>query len=197
MTPALENALCDVYTDIILFCTQAINFSRNNPNFARSTAIWFQFNKKFLQTISNLQNHSRRVDEQVDIIRMTREAGSAETLNVIANMKTFSLSEQGNLPCHVLPYGLNPQFLERSAEVSKVRTTLDPSSQEDEYELKVMAIHGLGGVGKSQVALHYANISMKLYEVIIWIPSETHVKMSQAIANLASKLGLPRNDDGH
>jgi predicted ATPase len=94
----------------------------------------------------------------------------------------------------MLPYGLNPQFLERSKEVSQVRMTLDPSSKVDEDELKVMAIHGLGGVGKSQVALHYANMSMKLFEVIVWIPSETHVKMSQAIANFASKLGLPRND---
>ncbi|KAE9371884.1 hypothetical protein N431DRAFT_508825 [Stipitochalara longipes BDJ] len=194
MTPALEDALCDVYTDIILFCAQAITFFRNNPNFARSTTVWSQFNGKFLGTITTLQNHSRRVDEEVDIIRMTREANSAETLNVIANMKNVSLHEQGNLPCHVLPYGLNPQFLERSEEISQVRTTLDPSSQEDKYELKVMAIHGLGGVGKSQVALHYANMSMKLFEVIVWIPSETHVKMSQAIANFATRLGLPSND---
>ncbi|KAG9240863.1 hypothetical protein BJ878DRAFT_536863 [Calycina marina] len=194
MTPELEYALCDVYTDIILFCAQAITFFRNNPNFNRSPTIWSRFNGKFQETIKNLQRHSKLVDEQVDIIRLRREADSAETLNVIANMKAASLSDQENLPCHSLPYGLNPQFLERSEEVSQVRAALDPDPTEDGYELKVLAIHGLGGVGKSQVALHYANISMKLFDVIVWIPSETHVKMAQAIANFAVKLGIPRND---
>lgn len=194
MTPELEDALCNVYTDIILFCAQAITFFRNNPNFDRSPTIWSRFNGKFQGTITNLQHHSKLVDEQVDIIRLRREADSAETLDVIANMKAVSLSDQGNLPCHALPYGLNPQFLERSEEVSRVRAALDPGSTEDGYELKVLAIYGLGGVGKSQVALHYANISMKLFDVIVWIPSETHVKMAQAIASFASKLGLPRNN---
>lgn len=194
MTPALETALCDVYTDILLFCAQAITFFRNNPNFARSPTIWSRFNGKFMGLISSLQKHSRRVDEEVDIIRMTREADAAETLNVIANMKALSLGELGNLPCHALPYGLNPQFLERSEETTLVRTALDPGQSEDELELKVLAIHGLGGVGKSQVALHYANISMKLFNVIVWVPSETHVKIAQAIANFASKLGLPKSN---
>lgn len=194
MTPALEDALCNVYTDIILFCAQAITFFRNNPNFSRSTSIWSHFNRKFLGTISNLQNHSRRVDEEVDIIRITREADSAETLEVIANMRAVSLGDQGRLPCHVLPYGLNPQFLQRSNEVSQVRVALDPNFGAVGSEMKVLAIHGLGGVGKTQIGLHYANISLKLFDVIVWIPSETHVKMSQAIANFASKLGLPRNE---
>jgi len=48
----------------------------------------------------NLQLHSRRVDKEVDIIRMTREADYAETLHVISNMKAVSLSEQGNLPAY-------------------------------------------------------------------------------------------------
>ncbi|KAF4611320.1 hypothetical protein G7Y89_g15693 [Cudoniella acicularis] len=126
----------------------AITFSRNNPNFARSATIWSEFNRKFLGTISNLQNHSRRVDEEVDITRLTCKADSAETLSVIASMQAF---------------------LERSNEVSQVRRALDPSPTEDESGLKVLAIHGLGGHRK-------------------------HVKMSQAVANLASKLGLPRND---
>lgn len=194
MKPELEGALCDVYTDILLFCAQAITFFRNNPNFDRSPTIWSRFDGRFKRTIANLQHHSKLVDEQVDIIRLQREADSMETLDVIAKMNAVSLSDQGSLPCHALPYGLNHQFLERSEEVFQVRAVLDPGSTEDGCEEKVLALHGLGGVGKSQIALHYANVSMKLFDVIVWIPSETHAKMAQAIANFAFKLGLPRND---
>ena len=41
-----------------------------------------------------------------------------------------------------------------------------PSSIEDEYELKVLAIHGLG-VGKPQVALQHANTSINLFDVTV------------------------------
>lgn len=36
---------------------------------------------------------------------------------------------------------------------------------------------------------------MKTYDVIAWIPSETQVKMTQALSKLAKKLGLPKGDD--
>jgi hypothetical protein len=78
---------------------------------------------------------------KVDIIHLRREADSVETLNVIANLKAVSLSDQGNLLCHALQNGLNPQFLERSEEVSQVRTAINPCFTEDIYELTVFAIH--------------------------------------------------------
>ncbi|KAI9765919.1 MAG: hypothetical protein M1840_007060 [Geoglossum simile] len=96
------------------------------------------------------------------------------------------------LPCHMIPYGLNPRFFGRVDEVSRVKEVLDP--QESKDKLRVMAIHGLGGVGKTQLALHYANTSLRSYEIIAWIPSETQIKMTQALSAFAKKLGLPTGD---
>ncbi len=42
--------------------------------------------------------------------------------------------------------------------------------------------------------LHYANTSLKIYDVIA-LPSETQVKMTQALSKLTEKLGLPKSDD--
>jgi predicted ATPase len=63
--------------------------------------------------------------------------------------------------------------------------------------MKVMSIHGLGGVGKTQLALNYANTSLKLFEVIVWVPSGTQIKMTQALSAFAKKIGLnvPKADE--
>lgn len=193
VTKALEEALSDMYTEIIIFCARTITFFRNNPNIGRSRNAWSDFNNEFLRTVENLRNYSRRVDEEADIIRMTREARSAETIDVVKNLKAMNIDNSVRLPCQMIPYGLNPRFLGRSEEVAKVEETLDPPN--GGAELRVMAIHGLGGVGKTQLALHYAQTSIKLYNVIAWIPSETQIKMTQALSALARKLGLPKTGE--
>lgn len=193
MTKALEDSLSDMYTEIIIFCARAITFFRNNPNFRRSRSAWSEFNSEFLRTITNLRNQSRRVDEEADIIRMTREASTAETISVMKSLRDIKVGDDIKLPCHMIPYGLNPRFFCRSEEMAKIKEALDPHEGED--KLRVMAIHGLGGVGKTQLALHYANTSLKLYEVIAWIPSETQIKITQAFSSLAKQLGLLKAND--
>lgn len=193
MTKALEDALSDMYTEIIIFCACAISFFWNNPNASIHRPAWSQFNRQFLKTIEDLKLQSRRVDEEVDMIRMRRETMTAETIEVMKSLKETKLEDQVKLPCHMIPFGLNPRFFSRDREVDLVRKALDPVQGHE--KLQVMSIHGLGGVGKSQIALHYANTSMKVYDVIAWIPSETQVKMTQALSKLAKKLGLPKGDD--
>lgn len=74
-----------------------------------------------------------------------------------------------------------------------LRKELDP--RETHEQLKVIAIYGTGGVGKTQVALHYANTSLQLYDVIIWIPAETQIKITQALANFATNIGPRKTED--
>jgi NB-ARC domain len=190
MTKALEDALCDLYTEIIIFCARTITFFRNNPNIGGGRSAWSQFNSDFHSTIESLRTHSRRIDEEGDIIRMTREAKSAEALQVLKTLNEVSIGDKVPLPCHMVPYGLNPRFFSRADEVRQVRQTLDP--QEGTDKLRVMSIYGLGGVGKTQLALHYANTSLSLYEVVAWIPAESQIKMTQALSVLAKNLGLPK-----
>ena len=192
MTKTLEDALTNMYTEIIVFCARAITFFRSNPNIGGSRNAWSEFNRDFLTTIENLRVHSRGVDEEVDMIRMRREKDSAETISVMQNLKDLHLSDHVKLPCHVVPFGLNPRFFGRQSETMRTKEVLDP---EGKQKLRVLAIHGLGGVGKSQLALNYANTSMKLYDAIIWIPSETQIKMTAALSTFAKKLGLPVNSD--
>jgi hypothetical protein len=52
------------------------------------------------------------------------------------------------------------------------------------------ALYGLGGVGKTQVALEYAHRFASDYGLIWWIPAEQPQEISLALAALALRLGL-------
>lgn len=66
-----------------------------------------------------------------------------------------------------------------------------------------MAIHGLGGVWKTQIALNHANTSLESFDVILWVSTETQIKITQAFSSFAKNIGLSLSktdkldDDAH
>lgn len=52
------------------------------------------------------------------------------------------------------------------------------------------ALHGLGGVGKSQIAVEYAYRHRDEYDIVWWIPAEQPAQILRAILALGEKLGL-------
>lgn len=53
------------------------------------------------------------------------------------------------------------------------------------------ALHGLGGVGKTQMAVEYAYRFSSDYELVWWIPADQPVLVRSTLAGLAPHLGLP------
>ncbi|KAH9433926.1 hypothetical protein MCOR02_005961 [Pyricularia oryzae] len=134
---------------------------------------------------------SRRIDEVVDMIRLSRESRTAETVAIIQNIKSKDPSVR--LPCHSIPHGLNLRFFGRESQMGILKETLGP--EKTRQEMRAISIHGIGGVGKTQLALQYANTSLGIYDLIVWVPAESQIKLVQALSAFTTKLGLAEEHD--
>jgi NB-ARC domain len=53
---------------------------------------------------------------------------------------------------------------------------------------KICVIHGLGGIGKTQLAIEYARLHKDLYTSFFWIDGKTEESLIQSLLRIASRL---------
>jgi DNA-binding SARP family transcriptional activator len=85
----------------------------------------------------------------------------------------------------------NPGFVGRTATLGQLRERLRSGGT-----AVVQALHGMGGVGKTQVAIEYAHRYAGDYNVVWWVSAEETGLIGEQFAALATELGLtpPRAD---
>ncbi|MFD5127945.1 FxSxx-COOH system tetratricopeptide repeat protein [Streptomyces olindensis] len=81
----------------------------------------------------------------------------------------------------------NTSFVGRQALLRAVEEQL---AAQDTAAVLPNALHGLGGVGKSQLALEYIYTHQRDYRIICWIPAERESLILAALSSLASQLGV-------
>lgn len=81
----------------------------------------------------------------------------------------------------------NPHFTGRDELIAALRRRL----RAGEATLVVQALYGLGGVGKTQLALEYAHRFAAEYDVVWWVNAEQPVLIPDQLAALAANLGVP------
>ncbi len=78
----------------------------------------------------------------------------------------------------------NPGFTGRKELLREVRGALIAGDR-----AVVQALHGMGGVGKTQLAIEYAHKHADSYDVVWWISAEQPALIAEQFAALAAKLG--------
>jgi tetratricopeptide (TPR) repeat protein len=95
------------------------------------------------------------------------------------------------VPDHNLPL-FNPDFVGREAILAEIRRALAGGAA---AVIKVHAITGLGGVGKTQTALAYCYRHLADHRLIWWLRAAEPATLAADFGSLAAPLGLPEEPD--
>ena len=128
---------------------------------------------------------------------VVREFGSAdglelEVFHALSELAGDRWPGPGRVPIIWNVPSRNADFTGRDAFLDRLHSGLAEGGR---AVVLARALYGLGGVGKTQMALEYAHRFASDYGLIWWVPAEQPQEISLALGALARRLGLKTSDN--
>lgn len=129
--------------------------------------------------------------------RIGRVGGSAKVTQVGRDQINFNLCSPSAHPAGEVLRGATPiwnipspirSFTGRESDLAEIHSTLVSGGAT--ALVPATTLHGTGGVGKSQLALAYAESHKAEYRLGWWVPAETELEIITGLARLAKQLGF-------
>ncbi len=96
-----------------------------------------------------------------------------------------------NQHLYYCPYRQNAFFTDRETIFSALASSFTFSQSP---QMRILALYGLGGIGKTQIALEYLHRSADFYHSIIWINASSRERFTSDVSTLAEKLTFSEQD---
>src|SRR5215468_8280541 len=140
---------------------------------------------KHLNTIGSWERGDRLPDSKAVVLELARvlHLEDEETRQLLAASLTAPST------AWAVPHQRNPFFTGRLALLKQLHRQL--AEQQPIALSQSYALSGLGGVGKSQLALEYAYQHASEYHAVFWVAAETVETLSASLNSIAELLGLP------
>src|SRR6266516_2618114 len=106
---------------------------------------------------------------------------------------SVNLSPAGLPPVWNIPYPHNPLFTGREQLLTQLASTLHAG--QPTALSQPQAISGLGGIGKTQLALEYAYRYRQKYQAVLWAQAETRENLTSSYLTIATLLNLPEKSE--
>ncbi|MGO9518966.1 MAG: tetratricopeptide repeat protein [Candidatus Korobacteraceae bacterium] len=118
-----------------------------------------------------------------------RPSEVAREVRRMTPLEQKTLRKQATTPpkqLFTVPFRPNPFFTGREDALDGLKKTLDSSG--------IAALTGMGGVGKTQTAAHYAHRHRNDYPFVLWVRAESAETLFADLTQLAARLELPERE---
>jgi tetratricopeptide (TPR) repeat protein len=130
----------------------------------------------------------------VDILRGIRRMAKAFKVRLLGSSLVQgreSVAQMPVIPFWNVPYRQNPWFTGRKELLTELHACLHRS---ESAAPPILALTGLGGVGKTQVAVEYAYLYGREYRAVLWVRADTSENLASDGLSLARTLKLSLQD---
>ncbi len=109
----------------------------------------------------------------------------------VLSLSPRSWQDEAKLPCVMLPAARISKFFDRDDIITQIE---DHFKRPGSGSFRSVALYGMGGVGKTHVAMKYAEKQHARREVnaVLWIEGENDIKIKQSFTDIAKALQLPK-----
>lgn len=134
-----------------------------------------------MEKMAEAQNTRQATQTQAELVRKLE--GPTMITNTLENSEV-------TLPCHLLPFGHNPNLYGRASILQNIQDVL--AARDESSRIKSIALWGMGEIGKSEIALEFASRQDSAdLPIILCIPSNKGTEIASAFNKAAQKLNLP------
>ncbi|KAI0175554.1 P-loop containing nucleoside triphosphate hydrolase protein [Hypoxylon sp. FL1284] len=187
----LRLRLVDVYQVFITFCARALKFLKKNKLILGANMVVRSIHSSFESSLIALRESTARLEQEARAANIKegfdREQAAKRRHQEVMRRLTIVPVTTVERQIIDIPYQPHDRFLGRQTELRKLHSFLDPTPVM-EHSLRVLVIRGLGGSGKTQLALKYTAESREsrddAYKIIFWFRAEDPTILQQDFAKL-------------
>src|SRR5215467_9590640 len=147
-------------------------------------------------SLNTVKWYNRQIYSKLGVKSRTQAVAYAKELGLLENGFSTSPLAGSGAPRSMQTLrslGRNPFFLGREEVLARLRRQLQAGHAKAFSQPQ--AICGLGGVGKTQVALEYAYRHAQDYQAILWTRADSRDTLVAGLLQIAFVLGLPERDE--
>jgi DNA replication protein DnaC len=168
-----------------------------------NTFIWMRDRKLFQNSILHVERLVRKAQQEAGYALLEqRQVGDSKALQeavqnteeilsalCIGDNRSLKKLKSNTIKFTAPPQ--NPSFVGRVERIKEIHDYLRPSENTNQSGRKrSIVLCGLGGVGKTQLALEYAHRYKACYGACFWITCDSAVKSAEGFAEIARVLEL-------
>ncbi|KAI1737183.1 hypothetical protein F4680DRAFT_460693 [Xylaria scruposa] len=195
LLPQLRETCIDSALSLLSFLVKVIEFMRSQTIGLSAEGDWQPLESDFSSTIQVMDGYLLRVEKLSNLVeRPARHdddgvSGPSESTSLLRRLS--ELGEPARLPCVILPDIRTSRFFDRTNFIAKIEDHFNQANSTGAFQS--LALYGLGGVGKSTIALRYAEAKLRRGELdaLFWVYSEKLVSIRQSFTTIATRLKLP------
>lgn len=147
-----------------------------------------KFGNELTKRSTSISKQASEIDEEERIADHEANKTRYETIEKLLRARSDEFSEVK--PVYHIPFSKNSAFVGREDELQDIQNALSTDGSSADHGQRAVVLHGLGGLGKTEIALAFAYQSLGKYQSVLWVAAETPQKLQTSFSEIGTKLNL-------